>query len=313
MGGDLIDFSKVKTYPFSDRENLVTVDMFGRVPEDPAALLPFFEALPDVLASRDLRKLAAAIASARDRGRAVVFGLGGHVAKVGVTPYLAAMLEKGYVTHIACNGAFLIHDYELGRFGATSENVAAELPDGRFGLCEETGAALNGFAARAAADGPSVARLAGEDAVKSGKHPEASLLAAAAEADVPVTVHVCLGADIIHQHPDCDGAAWGAATMADFRKFCESVKALHDGGVFINVGSAVIMPEVFVKALNLVRNVAGPVENFTTANLDFIQHYRPRRNVLSRPVSGAGEGIALTGHHEIMIPLLACLVLGSVA
>lgn len=311
MGGDSIDFSKVKTYPFSDRENLVTVDMFGRVPDDPATLLPFFEALPDVLASRDLRKLAAAIASARDRGRAVVFGLGGHVAKVGVTPYLAAMLEKRYVTHIACNGAFLIHDYELGRFGATSENVAAALPDGRFGLCEETGAALNGFAVRAADDGSSVAGLAGEDIIESGKHPKASLLAAAAEADVPVTVHVCLGADIIHQHPGCDGAAWGTATMADFREFCESVKALHDGGAFVNVGSAVIMPEVFVKALNLVRNVAPPVEGFTTANLDFIQHYRPRRNVLSRPVSGAGEGIALTGHHEIMIPLLACLVLAN--
>lgn len=311
MGDEKLDFTKVKTYPFAERESLVTVDMFGRVPDDPAALLPFFETLPDVLAARDLRVLAAAIKSARDRGRGVIFSPGGHVAKVGVTPYLAATLEKGFITHVACNGAFLIHDYELGRFGATSEDVAAALPDGRFGLCEETGAALNEFAVKAAADGVSVAKLAGDDVVANGNHPEASLLARAAAAGVPVTVHVCLGADIIHQHPGCDGASWGAATMADFRALCEAVKTLHDGGVFVNAGSAVVMPEVFVKALNLVRNVDPPVEGFTTANLDFIQHYRARQNVLSRPVSGDGSGIAITGHHEIIIPLLTCLVLAG--
>ncbi|UCE26339.1 MAG: hypothetical protein JSW52_08235 [Candidatus Coatesbacteria bacterium] len=310
MGDEKPDFTNVKTYPFAERENLVTVDMFGRVPDDPAALLPFYESLPDVLAARDLRKLAAAITSARDRSRGIILSPGGHVAKVGVTPYLGALLEKGFITHVACNGAFLIHDYELGRFGATSEDVAATLPDGRFGLCEETGAALNEFAVKAAADGVSVAQLAGEDIAANGTHPDASLLARAAAADVPVTVHVCLGADVIHQHPVCNGAAWGASTMADFRALCEAVKTLNDGGVFVNVGSAVVMPEVFVKALNLVRNVAPPVDGFTTANLDFIQHYRPRQNVLSRPVSG-GDGIAVTGHHEIMIPLLACLVLAG--
>jgi hypothetical protein len=313
MGDEKLDFTKVKTYPFAERESLVTVDMFGRVPDDPAVLLSFFEALPDVLAARKLRKLASSIISARDRGRGIIFSPGGHVAKVGVTPYLAAMLEKGFITHVASNGAFLIHDYELGRFGATSEDVAASLPDGRFGLCEETGAALNEFAVKAAADGVSVAKLAGEDVAANGKHPEASLLARATADGVPVTIHVCLGADIIHQHPGCDGAAWGAATMADFRTFCEAVKTLHDGGVFVNIGSAVVMPEVFLKALNLVRNIAPPIENFTTANLDFIQHYRPRQNVLSRPVSGTGDGIAITGHHEITIPLLACLVLADAA
>jgi hypothetical protein len=311
MGGKKIDFSKVKTYRFAERKNLVTVESFGRIPDDPAALLPFFDGLPGVLGARELRKLASGIVSARDRDRGVIVAPGGHVAKVGVTPYLSALIEKGFITHIACNGAFLIHDYELGRFGATSEDVAAALPDGRFGVCEETGAALNGFATRAASENVPVAKLAADDIVENGKYPDASLLVKATTVGVPVTVHVCLGADVIHQHPSCDGAAWGAVTMADFRTLCESVKTLHDGGVFVNVGSAVVMPEVFVKALNLVRNVAPPVGNFTTANLDFIQHYRPRQNVLSRPVSGGGEGIAITGHHEIMIPLLACLVLAS--
>ncbi len=309
--GGLIDLSRVKTYPFAERENLVTVEMLGRVPEDPTAVLPFVETMPDVLAARRLRRLAAAIVAAGAASRGVIFALGGHVAKVGVTPYLAAMLEKGYLNHVACNGAFIIHDYELGRFGATSEDVAASLPDGRFGLCEETGAALNGFAVRAAADGTSVARLAGEDIAANGKYPEASLLARAAAAGVPVTVHVCLGADVIHQHPSCNVSAWGSSTMNDFRTLCESVKTLDDGGVFVNLGSAVVMPEIFVKALNLVRNVAPPVRDFTTANLDFIQHYRPRQNVLSRPTSGGGDAIPITGHHEIIVPLLTCLVLAG--
>lgn len=311
MGCKKLDFSKVKTYSFTERKNLVTVESFGRIPDDPTALLPFFDGLPNLLGARDLKKLASAIVSARGRGRGVIIAPGGHVAKVGVTPYLSALIEKGFITHVACNGAFLIHDYELGRFGATSEDVAAALPDGRFGVCEETGNALNGFAAKAASDKVSVAKLAAGDIIENGKHPDASLLVKATTADVPVTVHVCLGADVIHQHPSCDGAAWGAVTMADFRTLCESVKTVHDGGVFVNIGSAVVMPEVFVKTLNLVRNVAPPVENFTTANLDFIHHYRPRQNVLSRPVSGGGEGIAITGHHEIMIPLLTCLILAG--
>ncbi|HUV87394.1 MAG TPA: hypothetical protein VMX79_09805 [bacterium] len=308
MAADESDFSKVKTYPFAERRNLVRVEDFRRPPEDPAAIAPLLTSLPDVLGARALLALARAIVGAHGSGRGVVFALGGHVAKTGAGLHLIPLLREGFVTHLAVNGAFLIHDYELGRFGATSEDVAANLPAGRFGLAEETGAELNALVAAAANEGEPAAVLAGRAVAERGGYADASVLAEAAAAGVPVTLHVALGADVVHQHPAADGAAWGEAGLADFRRLAAALKSLDGGGVFVNVGSAVLLPEVFVKALNLIRNVEPPVENFTTANLDMIQHYRPRQNVLARPTAGSGEALALTGHHEIMVPLLSAAV-----
>jgi hypothetical protein len=308
MAADESDFSKVKTYPFAERRNLVRVEDFRRPPEDPAAIAPLLASLPDVLGARALLALARATVGARRSSRGVIFALGGHVAKTGAGLHLIPLLREGFITHLAVNGAFLIHDYELGRFGATSEDVAANLPRGRFGLAEETGAELNGLVAAAAERGEPPALLAGRAVTERGEHADASVLAEAAAAGVPVTLHVALGADVVHQHPAADGGAWGKAGLADFRRLASALKSLDGGGVFVNVGSAVLLPEVFVKALNLVRNVEPPVENFTTANLDMIQHYRPRQNVLARPTAGSGEAFALTGHHEIMVPLLSAAV-----
>jgi hypothetical protein len=269
-------------------------------------LLPFLESLPKTLGGRDLLALAAALVAARRAKRGVVFGLGGHVAKTGAGLHLVPLVAEGFITHLACNGSFLIHDYELGRFGATSEDVAANLPSGRFGLAAETGEELNDLARAAAAAGKPVGLLAGEALRARGGFAEGSLLAAAAAAGVAATVHVTLGADIIHQHAGCDGASWGAAGLADFRRLAQALTTLDGGGVFVNVGSAVVIPEVFVKALNLARAAGNRVEDFTTANLDMIQHYRPRQNVLARPtLGGGGRAIALTGQHEILVPLLS--------
>ena len=308
MAADEPDFSQIITYPFAQRRNLVRVEDFRRPPEDPAALVPLLASLPDVLGARALLALARAIVGARGNDRGVIFALGGHVAKTGAGLHLIPLLREGFITHLAVNGAFVIHDYELGRFGATSEDVAANLPAGRFGLVEETGAELNALVAAAANEGEPAAVLAGRAVAERGEHADASVLAEAAAAGVPVTMHVALGADIVHQHPAADGAAWGRAGLADFRRLAAALKSLDAGGVFANVGSAVLLPEVFVKALNLVRNVDPPVENFTTANLDMIQHYRPRQNVLARPTAGSGEALAITGHHEIMVPLLSAAV-----
>ena len=308
MPADELEPKAVRTYPFAERENLVRLSDFRKPAEDPTALIPWLESLPRTWGAAGLLRLARAVVAARAAGRGVIFGLGGHVAKTGAGLHLLPLLRDRFLTHLAVNGAFLIHDYELGRFGATSEAVAATLPQGRFGLVEETGAELNELAARAAAEGRPVGFLAGETIRARGGYAEASVLATAAEAGVGVTVHVTLGADIIHQHPAADGAAWGAAGLADFRRLARAVVELNDGGVFANVGSAVVLPEVFVKALNLARHLRGPVAAFTTANLDMIQHYRPRENVLARPTAGGGDAIALTGHHEIMVPLLSAAI-----
>ncbi len=308
MPADEVDLARVKTYPFAQRASLVKLSALGRPPEDPAALLPFLSSLPDILGARDFLRLAHAIVAARRAGRGVIFALGGHVAKTGAGLHLLPLLREGFIGHLAVNGAFLIHDYELGRFGATSEVVAAGLPRGLFGLAEETAAELNEIISAAAKAAAPPARLAGEAVTARGAHAEASVLAAAAAAGVGVTVHVSLGADVVHQHPAADGAAWGEVGLADFRRLAKALKALDDGGVYVNVGSAVVLPEVFVKALNLVRHLEPPVAGFTAANMDIIQHYRPRHNVLARPTLEGGEALALTGHHEIMVPLLSAAV-----
>lgn len=302
-------FDKVRDFSIADRKSLVSVENVGKLPDNPAQIKELLDAFPDSYAANDLRALITAIKGARDNGKAVIFAIGGHVIKTGCAPYLIDLIERGYITGIASNGSVLIHDFELGVFGFTSEDVAESLHDGKFGLARETAEILNGAAREAAEADRPVAHIIGEKINDTGKHPDISLQAACAKTGTSFTAHIALGADVIHQHPTCDGAAWGAATMADFRRLALSLKDLDGGGVYVNLGSAVIMPEVFLKALNLIRNVEPPVKSFTAANLDMIQHYRPRTNVLARPVSDGGA-LAITGQHEILVPLLWAGVVG---
>jgi hypothetical protein len=268
----------------------------------------FLAALPEVLAARDLRDLARRIAAARRAQRMVLLQMGAHPIKVGLSPLICALLRDGIITGLATNGAAMIHDFELAFAGRTSEDVSEGLADGSFGMAEETGAILNEFAQIAAREGRGYGEIVGREILERNfKFAEASIFAAAGAKGVPATIHVALGADIIHMHPAADGAAIGAATLADFHRLTAMVGDLTRG-VVINLGSAVLMPEVFMKALNLARNLGRKVENFTAVDMDFIRHYRPRTNVVERPTHEGGRGIMLTGHHEIMFPLLVAAV-----
>ncbi|HZN54421.1 MAG TPA: hypothetical protein VFB67_03795 [Candidatus Polarisedimenticolaceae bacterium] len=302
------DLARVRTYPLAERANKVRVDEFARAVDASSSLGDFLDALPDVLAVKVLRELAAAIVQARAEGRPVVVAAGGHVVKVGLAPVLVGMMEDGAISSLALNGAAAIHDWEIAAIGATSEDVGRSLHAGRFGMAEETGRALNDAAREAARDGSGFGAVLGKRIVEGGlPHREASLLARAFELDLPATVHVAIGADIVHQHPAADGAAIGAATFTDFRKLVTIVSELA-GGVWINLGSAVQLPEVFLKALSIAENLGHDVTGFATANLDMIRHYRTDENVLRRPTLGRGRSFALTGHHEINVPLLAAAV-----
>jgi hypothetical protein len=263
-----------------------------------------------VLVAGDFRAVVAAIASAARKRRAVVVMLGGHIVKTGVAPLLIDLMERGVITHLAMNGSGAIHDYEIARFGATSEDVARGLVDGTFGMAEETGREMNeAFVAgmqNGWGMGESIARALQQSSLA---HPEMSLLLAAERLGIPCTVHAALGAEIIHQHPAANGAAIGDTSHRDFRRLAASLPQLHDGGVVLNLGSAVIMPEVFLKALTIARNLHAPRPvDFTTCDLDMIRHYRPRVNVVIRPTNAGGSGYEITGHHEIMVPLLAWAV-----
>jgi hypothetical protein len=268
----------------------------------------FLERLPNILAGRTLREVAAAWVRARQSGLPVLLGMGAHPLKVGLSPILIDLLNRGLITGLALNGAVIIHDAEIAMVGRTSEDVDQVLDSGRFGMARETAEFLNEATTWGAREGLGLGEAVARRLKQSDfpfKH--LSLLAAAAALDVPVTVHVAVGTDIIHLHPSLDPAALGVATHLDFRLFAAQVSRLA-GGLYINLGSAVILPEVFLKALTLARNLGHRVEPLTTVNLDFIQHYRPLTNVVRRPTAGAGQGYALTGHHEILVPLLAALV-----
>ncbi len=308
-----ISLEKIRTYPLAKRRSKVNVRDFARPHRRGASLKNFLESLPRILAGEDLRTLVDAIIRARRKKKPVLWGLGGHVIKVGLAPVLIDLLRRGYVSGIAMNGAALVHDFEIALVGNTSEDVEAGLGGGKFGMAEETGLYLNEIAVGATRGGIGLGEAAGK-LLTSGrlrvKHPEASLLIATYRARVPVTVHLAIGTDIPHMHRSADGAALGAATHHDFRIFCSLVKQMHPGGVYLNWGSAVILPEVFLKAVSVVRNLGTSLRNITTANFDFIQHYRPMRNVVERPVaSGAGRGFSFIGHHEILLPLLAAAIL----
>ncbi len=305
------DLSRLTNASVADRPTRVSVADFAR-PLDPAAARAVIASLPDQLAARALREVVARIALARREGRPVVVMCGGHVIKVGVTPCLIALLERGIVTHVAMNGAAAIHDVEIARVGRTSEDVEANLHEGRFGMVDETGDFMNAAMVEGARRGEGLGECWGRTVEEEGApHRDVSLLAAAWRAKVPATVHVAIGTDTIHHHPMCDGAALGETTLRDFRIFAGTLAEAR-GAVVLNLGSAVLMPEVFLKALSVARNLGADLSGLTTVNFDQIQHYRPRMNVVERPTRAVGgRGYSLTGHHEIMIPLFAAAVLGE--
>jgi hypothetical protein len=289
----------------------VRAEEFSAPPGGDRSFGAFLRALPDVLVARDFLRVVDAIAGAARRRRGVIAMLGGHVVKTGLAPVLLDLMRRGVVTHLAMNGSAAIHDYEIARFGGTSEDVAAGLRDGTFGMAEETGRGLNAAfvegMARGWGMGEAVARAL--DAEPSLAHPELSVLLGAHRLGVPTTVHAALGAEIVHQHPAANGAAIGETSHRDFRRLAASVETLDDGGVVLNLGSAVIMPEVFLKALTIARNLGGgKPEGFVSCDLDMQRHYRPRMNVVQRPTLHSGTGYEITGHHEIMVPLLAWAV-----
>ncbi|MDQ7838522.1 MAG: hypothetical protein RDU59_08520 [Thermodesulfobacteriota bacterium] len=304
-----IDTGKIKTYSLKERESKVSREHFGRVLPPGARFSDFLQSLPDILAGSDLRAIVKRVAEAVRNGRPVLIGMGAHVIKVGLNPILIALMEKGVVSGLAVNGACIIHDTEIAMVGRTSEDVAVALGGGDFGMAEETAGFLNEAITRGAEEGLGLGEAVGRRILESGlPYAHLSLLATAARLDIPLTVHVAIGADIIHMHPKADGAAIGKTSLHDFRVFC-SLVAMLDGGVYFNIGSAVILPEVFLKALSVARNLGHEVKQFTTVNMDFIRHYRPMTNVVSRPTMDGGQGYCLVGHHEIMVPLLAAAIL----
>ncbi|MDR1921087.1 MAG: hypothetical protein LBS31_05000 [Candidatus Adiutrix sp.] len=304
-----LDFQAVRTTRLDGRHSKVKIADFAKPLRSGASLADFFEGLPRILAAADLREAAALIVRAKRAGRPVILGMGGHVVKVGLGPAIIGLLERGLIDAVAANGSVMVHDSEAALVGATSEDVGATLGRGAFGVTDETGRLLNRAALEAAAQNMGLGRAVGEALLRlNPPHLKVSLLAACARLNKPATIHAAVGTDVYNIHPEADGAALGAATMADFRLFCRLCATL-EGGVFINLGSAVILPEVFLKALTLVRNLGHKVENLTTINMDFIRHYRPQVNVVGRPTQEGGRGFYFIGHHEIMFPLLMSLVL----
>lgn len=296
-----LDLSGLKTVSLHDRPGKVRIADFAK-PYSHGSLL---DTLPHILAADSFRAVVKAMREARNAGKPIIWGMGGHVIKCGLAPVLADLMRRGYATAFAMNGSASIHDFEIAIVGSTSEDVESVLPDGRFGSAEETGLEMN----EAIRLGDNAGLGMGEalsNLAAQGQHAAFSLLAAAHDAKVPVTVHVAIGTDTPHTHHAADPGSIGRASHRDFRLFCALVKQLNHGGVYINAGSAVIMPEVFLKALSAVRNLGYPVTDFTTVNFDFLQHYRPKANVVERPhAQSGGHGYSITGHHELMIPLLA--------
>ncbi len=305
-----LDFSAVRTTDLDGRHSKVRVEDFARPSKPGGSLADFFQGLPNILAAADLREAADRITEAKKAGARFILGLGGHVIKVGLGPLIIDLMERGVIDGLAANGSVMVHDAEAALVGATSEDVGATLGHGDFGVTGQTGALINRAARAAAAGGLGLGLALGQALAQlSPPYLTVSVLAAAARVKKPATVHAAVGTDVYNIHPEADGAALGAATMNDFRLFCRQVADL-EGGIFLNLGSAVILPEVFLKALTLARNLGHPVTGLTAINMDFIRHYRPQVNVVGRPTQdGAGRGFYFIGHHEIMFPLLMALVL----
>lgn len=311
---DPLSFAGLKTIPLKARGGKVRVADFAK-PHGSGGVHGLIDSLPRILAADSLRAVIAALRTAREKKRAILWGLGGHVIKCGLAPILIDLMRRGYAAGFVLNGAAAIHDFEIALSGQTSEDVEAVLPDGSFGAAEETGREISLSFLRDEKEigyGEALGRRL--QAIADSRYSACSLLCQAYQAAVPVTVHVAIGTDTPHTHPSADGAVIGHYTHRDFRLLCSLVKDMNDGGVYLNVGSAVILPEVFLKAVSVVRNLRHPLANFTTVNFDFLQHYRPRANVVDRPhARSGGQGYAITGHHEIMIPLLAAALIESEA
>lgn len=310
-----IDLSQLSTYPLDSRHSKVTVKDFARPldDEEAKAASALLNSLPDMLAVQSLRAVASAVVNARQNRKAIIWGAGGHVIKTGLAPILIDLMKRGFVTSIALNGSGVIHDFEIALIGSTSEDVDEALGAGAFGMAEETGRMLNDAINAGARDDIGLGEAVGRMLVET-QPPFASysLLHEAYQNKIPVTVHATIGTDIIHLHPNANGASIGKTSHQDFRLLTSLVKELDGGGVYLNIGSAVTLPEIFLKAVTVVRNLGVPLENFTTANFDFIQHYRPNTNVVKRPVAnGAGKGYSITGHHELMIPLFAASIINA--
>ncbi len=314
MAFDEPGFEKLKTYSIEERKNIVSGSVLVEPSDPPGDILAGF---PDILAARGLKKLCRTVAAARQSEKTVVLAMGAHVIKCGLSLLVIDMMERGILSALAMNGAGAIHDYEIAAHGATSEDVDESLQNGSFGMARETAESINGAAVRAAAEGRGLGEILGREIIEKtadnkNRHltnSRASILAAGVRLGIPVTVHISLGCDIVHMHPGADGAAIGAASMKDFRVLTGVVGSLEDG-VWLNVGSSVVLPEVFLKALTLSRNINGDPSRFLTADFDMIRHYRPDRNVVERP---SGTGVAITGHHEIMIPIFRWGVLHEIA
>lgn len=307
-----IDLSGVKTYSIQNRESKVSTKDFATCWRRGGSFSDFLDALPNILAAGDVRRVIDAVVHAVRSEKTILFAMGAHVIKVGLNPLVIDLMQRGVITGVAMNGAGIIHDLELAMTGATSEDVAASLGDGSFGMAEETGRFLSEAIRHAGIEGTGLGETVGRK-ILDDRLPlrETSILAEGARLGIPVTVHVAMGTDIVHMHPEFDGAAAGGASHLDFRIFTSLVAAL-DGGVFFNVGSAVILPEVFLKAVTLARNLGNPVGNVTTVNMDFIRHYRPLTNVVSRPTDRGGTGYNLVGHHEIMLPLITAGIIEGI-
>ncbi len=304
----------VKTYPLTHRSSKVSLSDFAHAIEPKQSLQGFLESLPNILAVQSLRQLVTRIRRARELQKPVIWGIGGHVIKTGLAPVIIDLMKRGFLSAIAANGSVLVHDAEIAMVGSTSEDVDATLSVGVFGGAEETGQLLNSAAQDGARDQIGLGEATGRALLaRNPKHRDYSLLCAAYEFRIPFTAHLTIGGDIAHFHPNADGASLGATTHTDFRLLAELVRQMDGGGVYLNVGSAVVLPEVFLKCVTLVRNLGHPLSDITTANFDFIQSYRPLTSVVRRPTEkGAGQGYSIIGHHELTIPLLAAaLVCGE--
>ena len=303
------DLSMMSTYPLKSRPSKVSVSDFGRPHQKGAGVAAFIDALPNALAAADFKAVVRAIAQARTSGGGVVWGLGAHVIKTGLSRIVIDLMERGFVSALATNGAGLIHDFEIALVGSTSEDVDASLGPGRFGMADETGRLLNEGIVRGVTDGLGIGQAVGRWLVdQHPQHERWSVVATAARLGIPVTVHIAIGTDIIHMHPAASGAALGEGSLRDFRYFVSNVARLEHGA-YLNCGSAVVLPEVFLKAVALARNRGLPLAGLTTVSLDFIRHYRPETNVVRRPTLMAGKGYSLVGHHELLIPLLAAALI----
>jgi hypothetical protein len=314
-----LKLDRVRTYPLARRPSKISITDFAKMGRPGASVREWMNSLPRILAGVTFRSVVAALERARARRKPIIWGLGGHVVKCGLGPVLVGLMRRGYLTAVAMNGATMIHDFEIALVGATSEDVPAVLGRGRFGMADETGRLINQAITQGDREGLGIGEAVGDflHKYRGAKFRRYSLLAEAYRHRVPVTVHEAIGTDIIHNHPALDARALGAATHRDFLLLAGLIRMMSGGGVYLNVGSAVMLPEVFLKCVSLVANLGRAPSGITTVNLDFIQHYRPTQNVVLRPTAtgergrGASRGYALTGHHELMIPLLAAALRGG--